>query len=170
MKQRGFTLIELVVVIIILGILAVVAAPKFINLKHDALVSTIENMEGQLKSANNLVFAKAAVEHKEALEFNDYNNPTDAYLDINGKQISLHLGHIQASKWNVDQIMHIDDADWNVKGSSGLFGKVYMTPRGAPAFNAKSMSEIDQSKCYLKYYFDNKHYDNPGYDVETSGC
>ncbi|MGL4750761.1 MAG: type II secretion system protein, partial [Shewanella sp.] len=35
-RQQGFTLIELVVVIIILGILAVTAAPKFINLQSDA--------------------------------------------------------------------------------------------------------------------------------------
>ncbi|WP_219592386.1 prepilin-type N-terminal cleavage/methylation domain-containing protein, partial [Aeromonas salmonicida] len=35
-KQAGFTLIELVIVIIILGILAVTAAPKFLNLQGDA--------------------------------------------------------------------------------------------------------------------------------------
>ena len=35
-KQAGFTLIELVIVIIILGILAVTAAPKFLNLQDDA--------------------------------------------------------------------------------------------------------------------------------------
>ena len=36
MKQKGFTLIELVVVIVILGILSAVAAPKFIDLTDDA--------------------------------------------------------------------------------------------------------------------------------------
>ena len=40
-RQQGFTLIELVVVIIILGILAVTAAPKFINLQGDARLSAL---------------------------------------------------------------------------------------------------------------------------------
>ncbi|GIU19105.1 MULTISPECIES: type II secretion system protein [unclassified Shewanella] len=40
---KGFTLIELVVVIIVLGILAVIAAPKFINLSQDAHDATIKN-------------------------------------------------------------------------------------------------------------------------------
>ncbi|ACJ27327.1 MSHA pilin protein MshA [Shewanella piezotolerans WP3] len=48
-KQNGFTLIELVVVIIILGILAVTAAPKFINLQGDARVSTLQGMKAAIQ-------------------------------------------------------------------------------------------------------------------------
>lgn len=44
-KQAGFTLIELVIVIIILGILAVTAAPKFLNLQDDARTSTLKGVE-----------------------------------------------------------------------------------------------------------------------------
>ncbi|MCT7942660.1 type II secretion system protein [Shewanella holmiensis] len=60
-KQQGFTLIELVVVIIILGILAVTAAPKFINLQGDARVSALQGLKGAIQGANTLVYSKAAL-------------------------------------------------------------------------------------------------------------
>ncbi|NRA72841.1 MAG: prepilin-type N-terminal cleavage/methylation domain-containing protein [Gammaproteobacteria bacterium] len=49
MKTKGFTLIELVIVIIILGILAVTAAPKFINLSSDAEIGTLKGIAGAMK-------------------------------------------------------------------------------------------------------------------------
>ncbi|MDG2667452.1 prepilin-type N-terminal cleavage/methylation domain-containing protein, partial [Vibrio parahaemolyticus] len=47
-KQTGFTLIELVVVIVILGILAVTAAPRFLNLQNDARKARLEGMKGAI--------------------------------------------------------------------------------------------------------------------------
>lgn len=64
-KQQGFTLIELVVVIIILGILAVTAAPKFINLQGDARASALAGVRGAIQGANTLVYSKAALAGKE---------------------------------------------------------------------------------------------------------
>lgn len=61
-RQQGFTLIELVVVIIILGILAVTAAPKFINLQSDARKSTVEGVKAALQGANTLVYSKAVIQ------------------------------------------------------------------------------------------------------------
>lgn len=53
-KQRGFTLIELVLVVVILGILSVVALPKFIDLSEEAQVSAIKGLAGSIESSSGI--------------------------------------------------------------------------------------------------------------------
>ena len=57
-KQQGFTIIELVVVIVILGILAAVAFPKFQDLSGDARTAVLNGAKAAIQSAAVITFAK----------------------------------------------------------------------------------------------------------------
>lgn len=59
-EQRGFTLIELVMVIVILGVLAAVAIPKFVDLRTDAYVASAKGYGGALSSANAINYGGCA--------------------------------------------------------------------------------------------------------------
>lgn len=61
-KQAGFTLIELIMVIVILGVLSAFALPRFADLGGDAREASIQGLAGSIKSAANIAHAKALVD------------------------------------------------------------------------------------------------------------
>ncbi|MEZ9577944.1 MULTISPECIES: type II secretion system protein [unclassified Vibrio] len=55
-KLIGFTLIELVIVNVVIGILAVTVAPRFLNIQNDSRFSAMKGLESNLETANNITY------------------------------------------------------------------------------------------------------------------
>lgn len=64
-NTKGFTLIELIVVIVILGIMSAIAVPKFVNFQSDARTSVINGLEGAIRGAATLAYSKSLIEGEE---------------------------------------------------------------------------------------------------------
>lgn len=79
-RQKGFTLIELIIVIVILGILAVTAAPRFIDVSSDAKAAVLVNMKGAMTSQLKMVKAKAYIAGLSPAASNPGGNDQQAYV------------------------------------------------------------------------------------------
>jgi MSHA pilin protein MshA len=153
-RQQGFTLIELVVVIIILGILAVTAAPKFINLQSDARASALEGAKGALQSANSLVFSKAIIGGQGAATNQQVTIETGVtvttdygYLDASNNLANLKINLEKALDMTF-QTLGGDNAvvtteDWGVRRVNATTFKI--VPKG------KTASAVAANACHLQY-------------------
>ncbi len=138
MRQQGFTLIELVIVIVILGILAVTAAPRFINLQSDARDSTLDGMRASMETAASGIYAKSAISGVETAATGSVS------LTQGGSTVTVNTvyGYPAASSTDLGNVLNINLSDWEWE-SSPAAGQIKLYPFGSYNDNTQN--------CYVQY-------------------
>ena len=159
-NQQGFTLIELIIVIVILGILAVTASPKFLDIQGDARASTIEGLEASLKGAVNIAYSKALIQ--------GVSGTTTTPVSITNPPISMVFGYPAASA--VADI--IDTGDWAVVAGDTIT-RVYPSDVIAATVSGDTFTEGTDpahQACYVSYTQAASDGDEPDITPVTTGC
>ena len=163
-RSAGFTLIELVIVIVILGILAVTAAPKFMNMQGDARKSVLNGMSASIKTAANLVYSKAIIAGVE-------KKPRQvlAIQGVTGDSTDIAFGYPIAADNGILEVLDAKtsatgaDAEW---GRGALNGNYIMWPTGV-AINAATAIT---AACCIQYTPATSATVPPVYTVKDTGC
>ncbi|MFV8462591.1 prepilin-type N-terminal cleavage/methylation domain-containing protein [Vibrio campbellii] len=169
-SRKGFTVIELVVVIVVLGVLAAIAAPRFLNLSSDAQIASLHGLGGSVKEANQLVYSQAVIERQEKLFAGS--------VTFNGTEVKTQWGYITPTYDNIVKVINfsseplthdtdIPQEDWGVYDRpTTKDGKkiLYFTPRGTENIHP------DTSTFCLFHYSLLSTLSEPQYYYSAKGC
>lgn len=153
-RSAGFTLIELVIVIIILGILAVTAAPKFLNLQSDARTSTLSGMKAAMESASSLVYSKSVLQGIE----NTAAGATVSVAVATGN-IMVGFGYPTAAAEGIGRAVDVSVNDW-ASGASGTNWALWPT----------SLAGGASASCNVTYSAPTVSGTRPTVTVTSTGC
>ncbi|PCI59590.1 MAG: hypothetical protein COB35_11075 [Gammaproteobacteria bacterium] len=158
-KQQGFTLIELVIVIVILGILAATAAPKFVDLQGDAKGATIQGVKAAIETA------AAGVHAKSLIAGNDGDLKAAAStVTVAGATIEIGSGWPLATTTNFTDLLDVDAADFDtVAGTTN----VVISPKKATPLSA---SAAITAACYAQFVESTSSNTKPAITAVITGC
>ena len=162
-KTAGFTLIELVIVIVILGILGAVAAPRFLNLQGDAYGANLDGLKNSLESAATLANTKAIL---KGVDKDSSKNDVDMG---DGVQADLAWGYPKAT---ADGILEVID----IKASSAASTEadyIYSTDTDSKLLispQARKASDTTASPTCAVKYAPATSVARPTITIDKSGC
>ncbi|BDM62686.1 pilin structural protein V10 [Shewanella sp. NFH-SH190041] len=166
--SKGFTLIELIVVIIILGILSVAVAPKFLSFDSDAYKATLKAAEGSMHTSVDMFTAYAQVKGSNGSGtfegiYIDQFVPWAAGRTATG---GVHAGYDFPPE--IFKAAGIDPAEWRYRIYVDGTYQVIAAPLGRLKNVAQpTRQQVVDTNCYINYKW---LANEPVISIVTTGC
>ncbi len=170
-SSKGFTLIELVVVIVILGILSVTALPKFINLSKDAKIAVLTQFSVSAKAANRLIFLKSKMPSYVTFpvvnrpDLVDIDTDGNGVIDLSGVDLRLLYSYID----NHEIYKQVEVSEQFKLSGDKVFEEqglnfVYI------GYDVDDNNKVSDDNCYFRYTQAQSETVGPAYDIVDDGC
>ncbi|WP_428467924.1 type II secretion system protein [Photobacterium minamisatsumaniensis] len=157
-NNKGFTLIELVIVIVILGVLAVTAASKFSGIQNDAREATLDAAISAIQAADSIVLSKSITNGIDSID--------NAKLNLgNGETVTTTFGHIRMHDIDIKKVVTLDG--YTVLNASSEYNEVKTT---LLITNRKENTKetILKSECFIA--IGNSEYGELQFFVNKDNC
>ena len=171
-QKNGFTLIELVVVIIVLGILSVMAVPKFIALQSDSRIASLEGLKAQMHGAMSVLYPKSVLQGLASLPKPDKDNGEENFIVIDGVKIDLVYGYPAAdaaNSWSKLIMAKFEDSQFYPERPADWYFQNNGPTDGFIRFMTQS-KKFTGDECYLKYTEAQSPTVMPVFEIIDLGC
>ena len=163
-NQKGFTLIELIIVIVVLGILAVTAAPQFIDFSSDARQSALKGARGSINGAIDTVYGRAQIDGVATGEDT---------VNVNGVSVDIYNGYPKSSE--LATVAGLSSDEWAIVNTAGTYSGTLADGVSVITFSSlvgtsPSATDITGTNCYVEYNDKASADTRPTITVYDTGC